>query len=629
MIQIKGKNALITGSSRGVGQQIAQGLAKLGCNIIVHGRTQDSCEKTVNLLKQYHVKVYSVYGELSGQSSVDQVINQVRDLKIRVDILYNNAAIMTPRHEEYWKHSWDEWMDTFKVNVFAMYSLCAAFIPEMTENGFGRVINLTSGIKDQPELAPYGASKWAVNKLTDDIAVKLINTGVRINTLDPGWLRTDLGGPNADNPVEATLPGSLAPALVEDDGPNGQFFSAIDHKLSMDEVNSLMKWAIMVCIYILMVFAFPINPIYAQSGDIELNMSDPALWTVDIVHLGSKQVDISGNPKENAAVLRPEWSINDTSSPDVSSRNIENGRLHLYQHIKMSDCTQSEVEFEIRMPKEYVDEGRMEFVFSLQAGAEGDYLFNGHTFKMSDFRNDGGTYKKIIVVPADYNENPEKLRKIERVNIIFERRGSVVSAPISIRNLKIKLNKDKIVPPKEDIKVKNPHTYYKFTYDTQSAIDLLQVRISPESMDITRKLSQDGKGMALIPQWGAGQIPIGHTGDVTIVQQLGAPHNFEPFKVEYVFNIPKAYFDEGDMQIVPFVQAGEQGFFVWSGVPRSLALYAGKGDEDIVITLSTEDFLVNKQKKKNLIEIVGFKLERHGSTLTAPIILKSITVKLE
>ncbi len=66
------------------------------------------------------------------------------------------------------------------------------------------------------------------------------------------------------------------------------------------------------------------------------------------------------------------------------------------------------------------------------------------------------------------------------------------------------------------------------------------------------------------------------------------------------------------MQIVPFVQAGEQGFYVWSGVPRNLTLYDDKADQDVVITLSTEDFLVNRQKKKNLIEMVGFKLERHG-----------------
>jgi NAD(P)-dependent dehydrogenase (short-subunit alcohol dehydrogenase family) len=228
MIDLKGKNAFITGSSRGIGQQIALGLANLGCNIIVHGRTLESCSKTIDLLKEFDVKIYPVFGELSTEADVNLLIEQVKRLNIRVDVLYNNAAIMTSYHKDFWMHSWDEWMQTFRVNVFAMYSLCGAFIPPMIENGFGRVVNLSSGIKDQPELAPYGASKWAVNKLTDDIASKLENTGVRINTLDPGWLRTDLGGPNAEHPVEAVLPGALAPALIDDNGPNGRLFSAIN-----------------------------------------------------------------------------------------------------------------------------------------------------------------------------------------------------------------------------------------------------------------------------------------------------------------------------------------------------------------------------------------------------------------
>lgn len=231
MIDLKGKNAFVTGSSRGVGQQIAKGLAELGCNIVVHGRAVGSCDQTIKMLGEFKVKVFAVYGELSDENSVKNLISQVEALDLPIDILYNNAGLMTPFHENYWEHNWDEWALTFKVNVFALYTLCSAFLPAMIDRGFGRVINITSGIKDQPELAPYGASKWAVNKITDDLAIKLIDTGVRINMLDPGWLRTDLGGANADHPVEAVLPGALAPALITNDGPNGKFFSAIDHKL--------------------------------------------------------------------------------------------------------------------------------------------------------------------------------------------------------------------------------------------------------------------------------------------------------------------------------------------------------------------------------------------------------------
>jgi NAD(P)-dependent dehydrogenase (short-subunit alcohol dehydrogenase family) len=227
MINIKDKNALVTGSSRGVGQQIAIGLAQKGCNVIVHSRTENGCDKTKLLLKDYSVSVYSVHGELSDEASVHEVIHQIEALSIDIDILYNNAGMMVPYQSDIWQHSWESWMVSMKTNVFSMYTLCGAFIPKMEERGFGRVINLISGIKEIPELAPYGASKWAVLKLTEDLASKYAGTNVKINSLDPGWLRTDMGSQDAPNPVEATLPGSLAPALLEEDGVSGVAFEAL------------------------------------------------------------------------------------------------------------------------------------------------------------------------------------------------------------------------------------------------------------------------------------------------------------------------------------------------------------------------------------------------------------------
>jgi 3-oxoacyl-[acyl-carrier protein] reductase len=231
MISLKGKNALITGSSRGIGQQIALGLAQHGCNIIVHSRKQESNEKTLELLKDYPIKTYSVFGDLSDENQVNNLIEQVRALDVPVDILYNNAAIMRDYREDIWAHTTEDWLETYKVNVVAMYKLCSAFIPAMIKNGYGRVINTSSRIMNKPQLAHYGASKWAVDKLSHDLASALENTPVRINYIDPGWIKTDMGGENAENPVEAVLPGILAPVLIEDDGPNGQFFSAIDSKI--------------------------------------------------------------------------------------------------------------------------------------------------------------------------------------------------------------------------------------------------------------------------------------------------------------------------------------------------------------------------------------------------------------
>ena len=108
MINLKGRNALVTGSSRGIGQQIALGLAKLGCNIIVHGRTYESCAKTLELLNVYNVNTYCVFGELSDEQKVNLLIKQVKNLKINIDILYNNAAIMTPYRKDFWNHCWED-----------------------------------------------------------------------------------------------------------------------------------------------------------------------------------------------------------------------------------------------------------------------------------------------------------------------------------------------------------------------------------------------------------------------------------------------------------------------------------------------------------------------------------------
>lgn len=228
MTVLESKNALITGSSRGVGQQVAKGLAELGCNIIVHGRSLQSCEDTLKMLESYPVRTFAVYGDLSDESQVEELVNQVAEIPVLVDILYNNAAGMTPYQKDFWKHEWESWIQTYRVNVIAMYHLCAAFIPGMVDRGFGRVVNLTSGIMNEPELAPYGASKWAVNKLTNDLASGIEGSGVRINAMDPGWLQTDMGGQNAHHPVEAVLPGALDPVLIDDDGPNGRIYSAID-----------------------------------------------------------------------------------------------------------------------------------------------------------------------------------------------------------------------------------------------------------------------------------------------------------------------------------------------------------------------------------------------------------------
>ncbi len=227
---LEGKWALVTGSSRGIGQQIAIGLAGRKCNLIVHARKHENTAKTVELLKPSGVQVHIVSGELSRKDGIQSVIDGAHAGPGHVDILYNNAGVMSA-----WKPIWEvideEWLDIFQVNLLAMIALCNAFGPEMKRRGYGRIINTTSGIKDTPNLAPYGVSKAAVDKYTRDLAFELKDSNVLVNSLDPGWLKTDMGGPDAMYPVENVLPGALVPALLDDDGPTGQCFAAQDYRM--------------------------------------------------------------------------------------------------------------------------------------------------------------------------------------------------------------------------------------------------------------------------------------------------------------------------------------------------------------------------------------------------------------
>jgi NAD(P)-dependent dehydrogenase (short-subunit alcohol dehydrogenase family) len=181
-------------------------------------------------LKAYNIQTYVATGDLESSKNVEALISKVNAGPAPVDILYNNAAIQN-QWKPIWEISQEEWLHSFQINLFAMVALCNAFAPGMKERGYGRIINLTSGIKDIPQLAPYSVTKAAVDKYSRDLAAELKGTNVLVNYLDPGWLKTDLGGPNADDIVETVLPGALVPALLDDNGPSGRFYSAQDYKM--------------------------------------------------------------------------------------------------------------------------------------------------------------------------------------------------------------------------------------------------------------------------------------------------------------------------------------------------------------------------------------------------------------
>jgi short-subunit dehydrogenase len=225
MVNVQGKYALITGASRGVGKQIAFCMADLGCNLILHSRNLSHTKELKAELEKKGIKVFAVQAELAKADQVQAMLKEIDSIVPQVDIVFNNAAIMTEYTSEYWKVPAEDYRLSFEVNVIAIIDICQHYTPKMIANGFGRLVNTTSGISKEPELAAYSASKAALTKYVQDVAPRLDGTGVTMNLLDPGWLRTDLGGPDAPNSVETCIPGAVLPALL-DNGVNGAWYTA-------------------------------------------------------------------------------------------------------------------------------------------------------------------------------------------------------------------------------------------------------------------------------------------------------------------------------------------------------------------------------------------------------------------
>lgn len=225
---IRGKWALVTGASRGIGRQVSLALADQGCNVVLHSRDLSNTAALAAEVASKGVEVRQVEAELASTDDVSAMLKELLLNGPPIDILYNNAAIMTSYYSDWLSVPADDLRLSFEVNVTALIQICHTLIPGMVSRGWGRVINVTSGIADQPELIAYAVSKAAVDKFVYDTVGKLEGTGVLMNLLDPGWLRTDLGGPNAPNSVESVIPGALVPALIND-GTAGKLFRAQDY----------------------------------------------------------------------------------------------------------------------------------------------------------------------------------------------------------------------------------------------------------------------------------------------------------------------------------------------------------------------------------------------------------------
>jgi short-subunit dehydrogenase len=216
MVDVKGRWAFITGASRGIGYLTALFMAEKGCNLILHGRKAENCAKVLEEVRALGVEAYAVGAELSDLDAVEKMLQEIDALNVRVDIVLNNAGLQIAYRNDYFNTPVSDYTESFKINTIAPAMICYHFMPKMKEYGFGRILNTTSGIKLDPQQAGYSASKAALDKITIDLGHTVEGTDVMINLTDPGWCRTDLGGPHAPNAPESAIPGIVVGVFVDD-----------------------------------------------------------------------------------------------------------------------------------------------------------------------------------------------------------------------------------------------------------------------------------------------------------------------------------------------------------------------------------------------------------------------------
>lgn len=198
LLNLSDKNALVTGSSQGIGQAIALALAEFGANVLVHYRSdKDEAQAVADQVRAFGVKTGIVGVDLSKPDGADDLFRQANEQLGQIDILVTNASVQLPKQ-------WQETTpDDFETQVNANWKstllLMQRFVPGMVERGWGRILTIGSvqELKPHPTMIVYAGTKAAVANTVRNLAMQLADKGVTVNNLSPGVIET----PRTDEPT--------------------------------------------------------------------------------------------------------------------------------------------------------------------------------------------------------------------------------------------------------------------------------------------------------------------------------------------------------------------------------------------------------------------------------------------
>jgi NAD(P)-dependent dehydrogenase (short-subunit alcohol dehydrogenase family) len=190
-IDLTGKVAVVTGSSRGLGRAIALALAKAGADVVITSRTRDSLKPVKQEAAACGRKALSLELDVRKQDSIRAMADRALGHFGRVDILVNNAGmnVRTPALDL----TWEQWDQVLETNLKGAFFCSQALAPQMLDRGWGRIINIGSAtcVNAYPHITAYCASRGGILQMTKSLAAEWGPRGVTCNVLAPGWCRTE------------------------------------------------------------------------------------------------------------------------------------------------------------------------------------------------------------------------------------------------------------------------------------------------------------------------------------------------------------------------------------------------------------------------------------------------------
>ena len=192
MLMLKGKTAVVTGGTRGIGFAIVKKYLENGANVAIAGSRQATVEKAIEKLPEYKDRVMGIWPDLCSPEEVAAAFSSVKERFGSLDILANNAGISS--RTSLYDYTVEEFSKIFDINVKAVFICTQAAARIMKEQGGGVIISTSSMVGEygQPSGCGYPASKFAVNGLTRSLSRELAKDQIRVNAVAPGVTRTDM-----------------------------------------------------------------------------------------------------------------------------------------------------------------------------------------------------------------------------------------------------------------------------------------------------------------------------------------------------------------------------------------------------------------------------------------------------